>query len=115
MTIDLEGRVALVTGASKGIGRAIALELAAAGADLVINARGRDALDAVAGELRALGRQVETVVADVSTAEGAVLPVERARATFGGVDVLVNNAGKGSPKRLLDLTEDDWHASFELN
>jgi 3-oxoacyl-[acyl-carrier protein] reductase len=115
MTIDLEGRVALVTGASKGIGRAIALELAAAGADLVINARGRAALDALAGELRALGRQVETVAADVGTADGAVLPVERARATFGRVDVLVNNAGGGSPKRLLDLTEDDWHASFELN
>ena len=115
MTIDLEGRVALVTGASKGIGREIALELAAAGADLVINARGRAALDAVADELRALGRRVEVVAADVATPDGAALPVERARATFGRVDVLVNNAGGGSPKRLLDLTEDDWHASFELN
>jgi 3-oxoacyl-[acyl-carrier protein] reductase len=115
MTIDLGGRVALVTGASKGIGRAIALELAAAGADLVINARGRAALDTVAGEVRALGRQVEAVAADVATPDGAVLPVERARATFGRVDVLVNNAGGGSPKRLLDLTEDDWHTSFELN
>ncbi len=115
MTIDLGGRIALVTGASKGIGRAIALELAGAGADLVINARGRAALDAVADELRALGRRVEAVAADVATPDGALLPVERARATFGGVDVLVNNAGRGSPKRLLDLTEDDWHASFELN
>jgi 3-oxoacyl-[acyl-carrier protein] reductase len=115
MTIDLQGRVALVTGASKGIGREIALELAAAGADLVINARGRAALDAVADELRALGRRVEVVAADVATPDGAVLPVERARAAFGRVDVLVNNAGGGSPKRLLDLTEDDWHASFELN
>jgi NAD(P)-dependent dehydrogenase (short-subunit alcohol dehydrogenase family) len=115
VTVDLAGRVALVTGASKGIGRAIALELAAAGADLVINARGRAALDAVADELRALGRRVEVVPADVATPDGALLPVERARAVFGRVDVLVNNAGKGSPKRLLDLTEDDWHASFELN
>ena len=115
MTIDLHGRIALVTGASKGIGRAIALELAAAGADLVINARGRVTLDAVADELRALGRRVEAVAADVATPDGALLPVERARAIFGGVDVLVNNAGQGSPKRLLDLTEDDWHASFELN
>jgi 3-oxoacyl-[acyl-carrier protein] reductase len=115
MTVDLAGRVALVTGASKGIGREIALELAAAGADLVINARGRAALDTVAAELRALGRQVEAVAADVATPDGALLPVERARAAFGRVDVLVNNAGRGTPKRLLDLTEADWHASFELN
>ncbi len=112
---DLAGRVALVTGASKGIGRAIALELAEAGADLVINARGSAALDAVAAEVRARGRDVEAVPADVATEAGARLVVERAVARFGRVDVLVNNAGKGSPKRLLDLTEEDWHASFELN
>ena len=112
---DLAGRVALVTGASKGIGRAIALELAEAGADLVINARGSAALDAVAAEVRARGRDVEAVPADVATEAGAPLVVERAVARFGPVDVLVNNAGKGSPKRLLDLTEEDWHASFELN
>jgi len=103
--MDLAGRIALVTGASRGIGRAIALELAEAGADLVINARGSAALDAVAAEIRA----------DVATEAAAPLVVERAVARFGRVDVLVNNAGKGSPKRLLDLTEEDWHASFELN
>ena len=112
---DLAGRVALVTGASKGIGRAIALELAEAGADLVINARGSAALDAVAAEIRARGRDVEAVLADVATEAGVRLVVERAVARFGRIDVLVNNAGKGSPKRLLDLTEEDWHASFELN
>ena len=113
--MDLAGRIALVTGASRGIGRAIALELAEAGADLVINARGSAALDAVATEVRARGRDVEAVPADVATEAGAPLVVERAVARFGRVDVLVNNAGKGSPKRLLDLTEEDWHASFELN
>jgi len=113
--MDLAGRIALVTGASRGIGRAIALELAEAGADLVINARGSAALDAVAAEVRARGRDVEAVPADVATEAGAPLVVERAVARFGRVDVLVNNAGKGSPKRLLDLTEEDWHASFELN
>ena len=115
MDVVLPDRVAIVTGASKGIGRAIALELAAAGADLVVNARGHDALDAVAGEIRRLGRRVEAVAADVATPEGVRHVVERARAEFGRVDVLVNNAGKGAPKKLLDLTEDDWHASFELN
>jgi len=113
--MDLAGRIALVTGASRGIGRAIALELAEAGADLVINARGSAALDAVAAEVRARGRDVEAVPADVATEAAAPLVVERAVARFGRVDVLVNNAGKGSPKRLLDLTEEDWHASFELN
>ncbi|HYY06392.1 MAG TPA: glucose 1-dehydrogenase [Candidatus Limnocylindria bacterium] len=111
----LAGRVAVVTGASKGIGRAIALELAEGGADLVINARGQAALDAVAAEIRARGREVEAVPADVATEAGARLVVERAVARFGGIDVLVNNAGKGAPKRLLDLTEEDWRASLELN
>jgi 3-oxoacyl-[acyl-carrier protein] reductase len=115
MDVALPGRVAIVTGASKGIGRAIALELAAAGADLVVNARGRDALEALAGEIRRHGRRVEVVPADVATPEGASRVVEHARASFGRIDVLVNNAGKGAPKKLLDLTEEDWHASFELN
>jgi 3-oxoacyl-[acyl-carrier protein] reductase len=115
MTLDLAGRVAVVTGASKGIGRAIALELADAGADLVINARGVEPLDAVAGEVRARGRRAEAAAADVATPGGAGLVVERARARFGRIDVLVNNAGGGRPKPLLELTEEDWHASFELN
>jgi 3-oxoacyl-[acyl-carrier protein] reductase len=115
MRLDLAGRVTIVTGSSRGIGRAIALELAEAGADLVINARGLAALEAVAAEIRARGRRVEAVAADVATPAGATTVVERSRARFGRVDVLVNNAGKGLPKRLLDLSEDDWHASFELN
>jgi NAD(P)-dependent dehydrogenase (short-subunit alcohol dehydrogenase family) len=115
MHIDLSGRVALVTGASAGIGRAIALELAAAGADLVVNARGSERLAGVAAEVRARGRQAEAVAADVATPAGARAVVDGARARFGRIDVLVNNAGKGTPKRLLDLTEEDWHASFELN
>ena len=108
-------QVAVVTGASKGIGRAIALELAGTGADLVICARGVAGLDLVATEIRACGRAVEVVSADVSTPAGAALLLERAQNRFGRIDVLVNNAGKGAPKRMLELTEDDWHASFELN
>jgi 3-oxoacyl-[acyl-carrier protein] reductase len=108
-------RVAVVTGASKGIGRAIALELAGTGADLVICARGAAGLELVATEIRACGRAVEVVSADVATPAGAALVLERARSRFGRIDVLVNNAGKGAPKRMLELTEDDWHASFELN
>ena len=115
MDLGLNGKTAIVTGASKGIGREIALELGDEGADLVVNARGRDALEAVAGELRARGRRAESVAADVTTAAGAVAIIDAVRSRFGRLDVLVNNAGKGSPKRMLDLTDDDWHASLELN
>ncbi len=115
MLLDLSGRTAVVTGASKGIGRAIALELAGGGADVVVNARGEVELAAIAEEIRARGRAVEPVAADVSTPAGVARVLERARERFGRVDVLVNNAGKGSPKRMLDLSDEDWQASFDLN
>ena len=115
MPLELEGRVALVTGASQGIGRAIALELAEAGAELVVNARGVERLEAVAGEIRARGREVLAVPADVATVEGPRQLAEAALAHFGRIDVLVNNAGKGSPKPMLALSEAEWQASFELN
>jgi 3-oxoacyl-[acyl-carrier protein] reductase len=112
---DLAGKVAVVTGASKGIGRAIARELAAGGARVVLNARGREALEAVAAELRAGGAEVEVVAADVSRPDGAAGIVDAVRTRFGRIDVLVNNAGKGSPKPILEQTDADWHASLELN
>ena len=115
MDLGLEGRVALVTGGSQGIGRALALTLAREGADLAICARRREPLDAVAEELRALGRQVVATSADVSTAEGPAQVFHEAESTFGHIDILVNNAGKGSPKPLLEATDDDWYASFDLN
>ncbi len=112
---ELEGKVAVVTGASKGIGREIALQLADAGADLVVCARGEAALEEVARCIEERGRSAEPVVADVATPQGCAVLLERARARHGRVDILVNNAGKGSPKKMLDLSEEDWHASFELN
>jgi 3-oxoacyl-[acyl-carrier protein] reductase len=115
MHLDLSGRVAIVTGASKGIGRQIALEFAAAGADLAMCARGIEALQAAAGAVRERGRQVEAIAADVATAAGTRQVFERARERFGRIDILVNNAGKGSPKKMLELTEEDWRGSFELN
>ncbi len=111
----LAGQVAVVTGASAGIGRQIAIELAEGGADVLICARGRERLEAVAEEIRRRGRAVAVVGADVATADGTGRVLDAARARFGRVDILVNNAGKGSPKRMLDLTDADWYASFELN
>ncbi len=115
MDAFLSGRVAVVTGASKGIGRAIALELADAGADLAICARGAEQLDIVAGEVRRRGCQVEVIVADVATPEGTARVLECTAQRFGRIDVLVNNAGKGSPKKMLDLGPEDWRSSWELN
>lgn len=111
----LSGKVALVTGASKGIGRQIAIELADAGADLLICARGEAQLEAAAAELREHCRRVETITADLSTADGAARVLEGMRTRFARIDVLINNVGEGSPKRMLDLSEDDWRASWELN
>ncbi|MGH7893662.1 MAG: SDR family NAD(P)-dependent oxidoreductase [Candidatus Binatia bacterium] len=112
---ELTSKVAIVTGASKGIGRAVALELADAGADLVVTARGLAALDAVAAEIRTRGRAVEVVASDVATRDGCTAVVDGATRRFGRVDILVNNAGEGSPKPMLEHTDDDWHASLELN
>lgn len=115
MELGLTGRVAVVTGASQGIGREIALGLAREGAQLVVCARTTGRLEQAAAEMAAVGAEVEAVPADVTTNEGTGTVVEAAERRFGRVDILVNNAGKGSPTPLLELTDDDWRASLELN
>ena len=115
MDLGLEGRVAVVTGGSQGIGREIALLLAAEGADVVIAARRTETLERTAAELRALGRTAVAVTADVSTPDGPPAIAEAALAAFGHVDILVNNAGKGHNKPIDALTDDDWYASIDLN
>jgi 3-oxoacyl-[acyl-carrier protein] reductase len=115
MDLELRGRVAIVTGGSQGIGRAIALSLAAEGADVVLAARRRAPLESVAAEITALGASAHVVVADVAAPSGCSAVVAGAVDRFGRVDVLVNNAGKGSPKAMLELTDEDWRASIDLN
>jgi 3-oxoacyl-[acyl-carrier protein] reductase len=115
MDLGLEGRVAVVTGGSMGIGRALALTLAQEGADVAICARRQEPLDAVAEEVRALGRKVVATNADVSTSDGVAKVFDEAQSEFGHIDILVNNAGKGSMKPLLEATDDDWYASLDLN
>ena len=104
---SLEGKLALVTGASRGIGRAIAVELAAAGAQVVVGYRsGRDEAEALAGEIGA-----RAVQADVSTPDGARRLVEEA----GDVDVLVNNAGLTRDGLLARMSDDDWRTVIDTN
>ena len=113
---DLAGRVALVTGASRGIGRAIALALAGAGADVVVNCRerGRSA-EETADAIRTKGRRALAIAADVSEGGAVEGMVRAAEAELGPVDLLVNNAGVAIPRDLDDLTEADFDRTLAVN
>lgn len=111
MDLGIRGKRALVTAASKGLGRGCAEALAAAGVDLVINARGAEALEATAAELRAHGVTVVTVVADVTTEAGRARVLEAA----GAVDILVTNAGGPPPGSWEDWERADYLAAIEAN
>lgn len=114
MDLGLEGRTALVTGASDGIGLAVAGTLAAEGAKVVINARGRERLEAAAAELRAAGGTVRAVAADVSVAAEVEALVRDVRDVEGDPDVLIANAG-GPPKGLPStLSDEQWHQAYEV-
>jgi 3-oxoacyl-[acyl-carrier protein] reductase len=110
MDLELRGKAAIVTGASRGIGRAIALALAAEGCNVALVARGREALDATAGEITAAGVRARAIVADVTSAGDVERMVREAADAFGRVDILVNNAGGSFP-------DDDggWQAAFHAN
>ncbi|MDU2479428.1 MAG: SDR family oxidoreductase [Klebsiella sp.] len=106
MQIDLTGKKALVTGASRGLGRAIALSLARAGADVVITyEKSADKAQAVADEIKALGRHGEAVQADSASAQAIQEAVTHAARSLGGLDILVNNAGiaRGGPLESMTL------------
>jgi NAD(P)-dependent dehydrogenase (short-subunit alcohol dehydrogenase family) len=109
LTIDLSGTVALVTGASRGLGRAMALALAEAGAELALAGRSAEDLDRVAQEAARHGSRVATFQAELREAAAIEGMIRDARATFGRIDVLVNNAGiSGADKPFLDLEPADW-------
>src|SRR5436309_2810916 len=114
MELGLEGKVAIVTGASRGIGAAIARELAREGCRLVIAARSTDALEEVASELRANGRGALVHAADLRAPEEPARLVRAALAAFGRIDVVVANAGATKRGDFLRLTDDDWADGFAL-
>ena len=113
---DLSGRVALVTGSSRGIGRAIALGMARAGADIVVNYKSRaaDARDAEA-EIAGLGRRVLTVQADVARGAEVERLVDAVRTQLGPIDILVNNAGIARVQAIEETTEHDWDELLAVN
>jgi len=111
---ELAGKVALITGASRGIGRGIALELAAAGCDVVLAARDVAALARTARETEGLGRKAAVHAADLTaTGEPAAL-VEAAMRAFGRIDILINNAGGAKRGSFFTLTEEEWSEGFDM-
>lgn len=112
----LDGKVAIVTGAGRGIGRATALALAGEGCSLVLAARTRPEIEAVAAEVARLGRQALPLEADVTREADVARVAERTLERFGRVDVLVSNAGFSIPfKDVVDLTLPEWNRILQVN
>ena len=115
MDLGLKGKVALVTGASRGIGNRIALALAAEGADLCICGRTEETLESAAEELRKAGGDVETFVGDITATEGANAFVAAAKARFGDqIHVLINNVGGSVWSPFAEITDAEWLHVFNL-
>ena len=112
----LDGNVAIITGASRGIGRSTAIELARAGAKVVVNYAGNhSAANEVADAIKAIGGEVLLIQADVSDAEAVDQMVKKTMDTFGRIDILVNNAGITRDTLLMRMKEDDWDAVMNTN
>jgi 2-deoxy-D-gluconate 3-dehydrogenase len=112
---SLEGKTMIVTGASKGIGKAISIESARAGADLVIGSRTMADLELVATEIRDIGRQCHCITVDVSSVSSINEFVDQAIAATGGIDILVNNAGYNKITPILDVSEEEYDYIIDVN
>ncbi|HXA00190.1 MAG TPA: glucose 1-dehydrogenase [Candidatus Dormibacteraeota bacterium] len=112
---DLAGRVAIVTGTSRGLGQYFARALAKAGADLVLTSRNRASLAPFESEIRSLGRRVRSLELDVRDQQSIEKMAAAAEKEFGHLDILVNNAGCNVRKLALDVTWDDWNLILDTN
>jgi NAD(P)-dependent dehydrogenase (short-subunit alcohol dehydrogenase family) len=112
---DLSGRVAIVTGTSRGLGQGFARALAKAGADLVLTSRKRGSLSAFEAEIKALDRRAISLELDVRSQESIERMASAAEDAFGHLDILVNNAGCNVRKSALDVTWDDWNLILDTN
>jgi 2-deoxy-D-gluconate 3-dehydrogenase len=111
----LDGKTAVITGASRGLGRHIALALAEAGADVALIGRMLAELEPVAQEARGMGRRAALVTADVSDESAGRRAIEEAAGQLGGIDILVNNAGTNVQQSTLEITPEVWDAIIDLN
>jgi len=114
MDLGLSGRRAIVTGGSKGLGKAIAAELLAEGAAVAICSRHKAELDETAAELAASGGSITALPCDVTDPGQVESFIAAAAAALGGADILVNNAGAARPGQFAALTDEDWHADIEV-
>ncbi len=112
--MDLSNRVAIVTGSERGIGRAIALKLAEAGATVVVNDVS-EAVESAAEEIKAMNRQSLAVVADVSSASDVGRLVDITKATYEKIDILVNNAGIARDQLVVRMSDEDWDSVLNVN
>ena len=114
--MELEGKVAIVTGASLGIGSACALDLAKNGADVAINYRKHDTeANAICDQIKAMGRRGLAVRADVSSFGDAQAMVDKVVKEFGRIDILVNNAGVNRDAVIWKMTEQQWDEALDIN
>jgi 2-deoxy-D-gluconate 3-dehydrogenase len=112
---DLTGKKALVTGAGRGIGKAVALGLARAGADIGLVARTESELNAVAGQVNQIGRQAVVAASDLTVTADIPALVNGLAGELGGIDILVNNAGTNIPQDSVDVTEAAWDSIMAIN